>query len=93
MINTIKITEDSWNKIYYQLSKDYPSSFLLIREKMKVKLGFVVRRHREWKIDSGSSGNYDGYGEYVNSICLDFYDNSKKTFFLLKYSDLITQLK
>lgn len=58
---------------------------MLIREKMKVVLGFVVRKHREWIPEKG----YDGYGNWEETIKLDFYDESKRTMFLLKYSEFL----
>ena len=32
-----------------------------------------------------SVGQYDGYGNYQESIYLDFVDDAKETFFRLKY--------
>jgi len=84
MSKALKLSESTWNNIYHRLVKDYPPSVILIREKMKVVLGFTTRRHREWILYPG----YDGQGEYKETICLDFYDESKRVFFLLKYGDL-----
>lgn len=72
-----------------RLKQDYPPSVCLIREKMKEELGFTFRRHREWAKVDGPYGEYDGYGEYVTGIHLDFYNESKKTFFLVKYGEFI----
>lgn len=83
MKESIKIPESAWNKIHYQISKEYPPSYLLIREVMKDRLGFVVRRHREWV-----TSTY-GVKDCIDIIYLDFYDNRKKTFFLLKYSEFL----
>lgn len=88
IIKTITLSERSWAQIHYRIAKEYPPSYLLIREITKDKLGFTSRRHREWVPDEGT-GIYDGYGEYKETIKLDFYSESKKTFFLLKFSDLI----
>lgn len=85
MKESIKIPESAWNKIHYQMSKEYPSSYLLIREVMKDRLGFVVRRHREWV-----TGTY-GVQDCIDSIYLDFYDKNKKTLFLLKYSEFLSK--
>ena len=85
MTKAITLTEDQWGKIYNLVAKHYPSSVLLIRDKMKETLGFTVRRHREWIPAHG----YDGHGNYVETINLDFYNEPKRTMFLLKYSDII----
>lgn len=85
MNKSITLSKDSWDKLHRQLSQDNHSSVMLIREKMKVVLGFVVRKHREWIPEKG----YDGYGNWEETIKLDFYDESKKTWFLIKYSDYL----
>jgi hypothetical protein len=82
-IKSIALTLEQWNKIYTQIAKDYPSSVLLIREKTKSVLGFTVRRQQKWSQDIGGS-----YCE--DSIALDFFDAKKKTLFLLRYSDFLT---
>lgn len=82
-IKSINLTLEQWSKIHTQIAKDYPSSVLLIRNQMKSVLGFTVRRQQKWSQDIG--------GSYVeDSISLDFFDAKKKTFFLLKYSDFLT---
>lgn len=50
-----------------------------MREKMKQVLGFTVRRHREYQELVGS----------LNYIHLDFYNEPKKTMFLLKYGEYL----
>jgi hypothetical protein len=56
---------------------------MLIREKMKTVLGFTVRRHREWADDPN-------FGKFpVETICLDFYNEPKRTMFLLRYSEYL----
>jgi hypothetical protein len=82
-IKSITLTLEQWSKIHTQIAKDYPSSVLLIRKKMKSVLGFTVRRQQKWNQDIGGS-----YCE--DSIALDFFDAKKKTFFLLRYSDFLT---
>jgi hypothetical protein len=51
---------------------------------MQRELGFTTRLHREWIAEDGA-GQYDGYGNYQESIYLDFVDDAKETFFRLKY--------
>ena len=47
----------------------------------KERLGFTVREHRAPVSDDGH------FWDYQYQIHLDFYDEQKRTFFLLKYMD------
>ena len=85
MSKPVILTEKQWAEIYNIIAKNYPHSVLLIRDSMKETLGFTVRKHREWVSEYG----YDGYGNYVETINLDFYNEPKRTMFLLRYSDII----
>lgn len=69
-----------------KIKDEYNPSVYLIRERMQKTLGFTVRRHR---IDQKTSDNELFSGYYLESVHLDFYDDAKKTWFLLKYSDII----
>jgi hypothetical protein len=93
-LKSIKLTEQNWDKLKYQLSQNYPKSVMLTRWKMKEVLGFTVRHHRERVDVRQMAGEFDmrDYGVMMKDyICLDFYDEAKKTMFLLKYSDWIKQ--
>ena len=79
MKDHIEIPEFKWFKLLGKMHEDYPLSVFAIRSKMKSTLGFTPRRHHEM--------DNDGY--YNTSIHLDFYDDLKKTFFLLKYSEYL----
>lgn len=83
MSKPLILSEEAWGKLHRQLAQDNHSSVMLIREKMKVVLGFTVRRHRVWRHDLG--GSYP-----IDQIHLDFYSEPKRTLFLLKYSDFIS---
>jgi hypothetical protein len=80
----IEISHSQWTTLLTQLRKDYPSSVTLIREKMKAKLGFTDREHKDW---DDNIGKYGGWRK--NCIMLDFYSEKKRTWFLMKYSDYI----
>ena len=82
--NPIILSEDKWLKLLRQLQNDNHSSVILIREKMKVVLGFTARRHKEWILNKLNNRR-----ETVEYICLDFYNESKRTMFLLKYGDFL----
>ena len=84
MIKPIELSKAQWEKLYEQLKKDYPPSVMLIRNKMRSKLGFVDREYKHW---DDNMGKYGGWRK--NCVMLDFYSESKRTFFMLKYSDYI----
>ena len=79
-----------WNKIYKQIAKEYPPSVLLIRDRMRKVLGFTSRTHRHWVENPKAEYEWDR-GHYKECIMLDFFDERKRTMFLLKYSDLINE--
>jgi hypothetical protein len=84
MSKPVVLSEANWLKIYNQIAKEYPPSVLLIRNRMKAVLGFTSRTHREWvpKMDGGY---------YETTIRLDFYNEPKRTMFLLKYSEYLEE--
>lgn len=81
MPSHIELTPEEWDRVREQLKKDYPVSFIAIREKQKRVLGFTERNHWTYN-DEKSKWNRP-------IICLDFFDERKRTFFLLKYSELL----
>lgn len=86
-MTTIVLNEVIWSNIYERLADEYQCrpGVLLIRSKMKETLGFTVRRHRNWQVDNGPVGEYDGFGHWQEEIHLDFYDEQQLTLFRLKY--------
>lgn len=76
------LTEQNWAKLRYQLNLSQPRSVMLSRSKMREVLGFTPRTHTDWKDDEVSL-------RPVTMVHLDFFDDSKRTFFLLKYGDWI----
>lgn len=84
MSKPIILSEEKWAKLHQRLSQDNHSSVMLIREKMKVVLGFTVRKHQEWVLDTNAN-----WRRPVNSIRLDFYNEPKRTMFLLKYGEYL----
>ena len=79
----IKISQAEWLPLRNQLHNDYPKQVMAIRSVMKRVLGFTVRLHTEYK------GGYDR----DTAIHLDFFNEPKRTMFLLKYSDWLTGAK
>ena len=81
-MKALVLTREQWRAIRADIDKTHPRSVLLIRWKMREVLGFTPREHREWRED---------HVELVprTMIHLDFYDEAKRTMFLLKYGDVI----
>jgi hypothetical protein len=84
MSKPIEISRKQWNALREKLKEDYPPSVMLLRSKMKSKLGFTEREYKEW---DDNIGKYGGYSKYC--VMLDFYSEKKRTFFIMKYSDYI----
>jgi hypothetical protein len=78
MSKPIVLTHGNWEKLKNRLTNDYRPSVLLISSKTKEVLGFTVREHRF----------FENIG-YHSHICLDFYNEPKRTMFLLKYSEYL----
>ena len=76
------LTEEQWVKIYNSIARDpnYPPSTLLIRNKMREILGFTSRTHIDYKEEDWRKRS---------TIRLDFYNEAKRTMFLLKYSEYL----
>jgi len=91
-MKAVVITTDQWTEVYEKIKKDYPPSVWLSREKMKHVLGFTPREHESWlgyydsaSIEDRKAGRH---GRHI-SIHLDFFNESQRTMFLLKYGDKI----
>ena len=86
MSKPLILNNKQWGEIHLRLSKEYPSSVMMMRVKMRKVLGFTVRNHRVWRHDVGGSFP-------VDQIHLDFYSEPKRTMFLLKFSDILEKYK
>ena len=91
MTRSIKLSEPDWATLHDRLKQDYPKSVILIREKMKRVLGFVPREHEEWHEINDPQKTYKGWRTRYpeTTIHLDFYDDRKKTMFMMKYSEYL----
>lgn len=78
-MKAIRLTINQWQNIVMEIAKHHPRSVWMVRPKMRKVLGFTPREHQEWVEDRG----------YRSMIHLDFYDESKRTMFLLKYGDFM----
>jgi hypothetical protein len=81
----IVLEEEQWLKLRHHLFQTQPRSVMLTRWKMREVLGFTDRLHTEWI--ANKPNRYGGMGYTQRQIHLDFYDEAKRTFFLLKYTD------
>jgi hypothetical protein len=75
----ISLKTAQWETIRKRLQVEYPPSYTLISTITKRELGFTVRKHKDCKRDD--SGHYC----WTNTVCLDFYDDAKESWFVLKY--------
>ena len=95
------MTPRAWDAILKKIKSREKPSVYLSRQKMKTVLGFTVRDHREYVKDStyvkladndwsnpfaGGDSWYEGKTN-VHTVRLDFYDEQKRTMFLLKYGN------
>jgi hypothetical protein len=89
-----------WAAILERIKQKEKPSVYLSRTKMKEVLGFTVRDHREYvrdpdyvkRPDDGEWYNMEPAGWFegkmnVHTVRLDFYDEQKRTMFLLKYGN------
>jgi hypothetical protein len=90
MSQAVKLSKLQWLKLREKLIQDYPRSVILLRWKMLEVLGFTVRHHEEW-VDRNVESRDFGYGTKYRqeTIHLDFYNEPKRTMFLLKYSEYL----
>jgi hypothetical protein len=89
-----------WAAILERIKQKEKPSVYLSRTKMKEVLGFTVRDHREYVKDPDyvrrpqddewynmePAGWFEGKTN-VHTVRLDFYDEQKRTMFLLKYGN------
>jgi len=88
-LKPVRLSPETWHKIFKKIQSQYPASVTLSRDKMRRVLGFTPRQDNSWKFAKGPAGMYDGYGDYERSVCLDFFDEQKRTMFLLKYGEYV----
>ena len=99
MSKPVVMSPGAWDSILEKIKSREKPSVYLSGSKMKEVLGFTVRDHREYVKDPDyvklpSTGEwYDlelGWYEgkmNVHTVRLDFYDDQKRTMFLLRYGN------
>ena len=88
-MKALVLTFDEWQAIRQEIDKHHPKSVTMVRWKMKEVLGFTTRDHEEWVIIDHTGDRERKM--LVKEVHLDFYDEAKRTLFLLKYGDWIGQ--
>lgn len=92
----VVLSLSQWTILRNQIIDDYPASVMLIKERMKSTLGFTVRQHSEWIDGPDPKYTHNSYAyespptqHYHEDIRLDFWDERKRTMFLLKYGEFL----
>ena len=80
MSRPIILTTEQWINIRNRITNEHGLSTTMISWKLKEKLGFTVRIHEHYGVVSG---------RFSYQTFLDFYNEPKRTMFLLKYGDCI----
>ena len=90
------MSPEEWEHLFTKIKTKEKPSVYLSRDKMKRVLGFTVREHSEWVTlpegdtpawwEEEQGGWYQGKRN-EHTIRLDFYDEQKRTIFLLKYGN------
>jgi len=86
-VKAVILKHREWDKIFAQLKQDYahsPATYL-IRGRMKTDLGFTYREHVEWNREDLVPGLDHDWRDERSQIHIDFYSESARTYFLLKY--------
>lgn len=88
----IKMRHETWQDIMLVLTQEYKDepSVLLIRDKMRRVLGFTQRYHKEWVV-KGENAKGQQYGHYREYTVLDFYNESSKSWFLMKFAEQLNK--
>ena len=76
-MKSTKLTLKQWKTLRDRLVLDHKSSIVMIRSKMRDRLGFTTREHSVYTENRGTE----------KMIYLDWFDEMKRTMFVLKYSE------
>jgi hypothetical protein len=77
-IKHVELTHAEWNKLKQELVSEHGKS-IMISWVMKQKLGFTIREHLRF------NDTYPAWEDRRSVICLDFYDEAMRTWYILKY--------
>ena len=93
MSKPLELSPSEWDKLKTHLLNQYPPSVMLISSRTRAVLGFTVREHEKYVLRSIPVNKrikrHLSPGYYETVIHLDFWDEPKRTMFLLKYSEFL----
>lgn len=94
----VTLTPLQWKILRDELHKEHPASVFMLRSKMRNRLGFTVREHKEYYInekfeEQAQRGEDTTHGWYKDVVHLDFYSETKRTFFLMKWSEFLNSIE
>ena len=89
MSKSTRLSHMQWAKLHNRLTNDYSPSVMMMKGKMREVLGFLPRRYTYWT----TKGSKDRRAYQTSEMHLDWYSESKRTFFLLKYGDYLEKNK
>ena len=86
----LEFTRDEWIPLQQRLLQEHGVATMSISWRCRKELGFTVRHHEKWVAVADNPDrvvvNHNGELHYRETvICLDFYDEEMRTFFILKY--------
>ena len=90
----LEFTRDEWIPIQQRLLQEHGVATMSISWRCRRELGFTVRHHERWVPVGDAAGPEAESGRTValtyreTVICLDFYDEAMRTFFILKYHNV-----
>ena len=89
----LEFTRNEWIPIQQRLLQEHGVATMSISWRCRRELGFIVRHHDRWVPVGDSPDRLEQYREGALSfletvICLDFYDEAMRTFFILKYHNV-----
>lgn len=88
-MKSLVLKHREWDTIFKKIKEEYKDTpaVYLIRNRMKDVLGFTQREHTVWRDDDDwDNREYtEDWRDMRTEIHLDFYSESAKTMFLLKY--------
>jgi hypothetical protein len=86
MTKHLELTVGEWNDIRTKIREEFGDSMILLRDKMRRELGFTPRVYTQWvdrDVHPRDVGFRTAYPREM--VHIDFYDESARTWFLLKF--------
>jgi hypothetical protein len=78
-IKHLELSHSEWDKIKQQLTEQYGTKILLSWV-MRRELNFTIREHHRWDNNTNK-----GWHDQRSVMCIDFYSEDARTYFLLRF--------